>query len=125
MFGERLKDLRNQKGYSMDKLIEIYNRKYNAKMNKSTLSRYENGIQEPIYTVVVNFANFFDVSVDYLSGGEYQPAAETFSNEKGDAIGDIVLKLRTDNNYLKVCSKLLDLSEEQLEAVQMFLSAFK
>lgn len=69
MFGKRLKELRENNQFSMDKLIEIYNQKYNAKMNKSTLSRYENGLQEPIYTVVVNFADFFNVSVDYISGG--------------------------------------------------------
>lgn len=69
MFGKRLKELRENSGYSMDKLVELYNCKYDAKMNKSTLSRYENGLQEPIYTVVVNLANFFNVSVDYISGG--------------------------------------------------------
>lgn len=51
----------------MDKLIELYNKNYNGKMNKSTLSRYENNLQVPIYTVVVNLANLFNVSVDYLS----------------------------------------------------------
>lgn len=70
MFGERLRLLRENKNYSMDRLIELYNNKYDAKMNKSTLSRYENGIQEPIYTVVVNLADFFNVSVDYLSGND-------------------------------------------------------
>lgn len=69
MFGKRLKELRENSGYSMDKLVELYNAKYDAKMNKSTLSRYENCLQDPIYTVVVNFANFFNVSVDYISGG--------------------------------------------------------
>lgn len=69
MFGKRLRELREQKHFSMDKLIELYNEKYDAKMNKSTLSRYENGLQEPMYTVVVNLADFFGVSVDYLSGG--------------------------------------------------------
>ena len=68
MFGLRLKELREQRGYSMDKLIELYNQRYNAKMNKSTLSRYENGLQDPIYTVVVNLADFFSVSLDYLTG---------------------------------------------------------
>ena len=69
MFGKRLKDLRDSHNYSMDKFIELYNQRYDAKMNKSTLSRYENGLQDPIYTVVVNLANFFGVSVDYLSCG--------------------------------------------------------
>lgn len=68
MFGKRLRELREARNLSMDKMIELYNEKYNAKMNKSTLSRYENGLQNPIYTVVKNLANFFDVPVDYLSG---------------------------------------------------------
>lgn len=67
MFGKRLKELRENNGYTMDKLIELYNKNYNGKMNKSTLSRYENNLQVPIYTVVVNLANLFNVSVDYLS----------------------------------------------------------
>ena len=70
MFGKRLKQLREEKKYSMDKLIELYNDKYDAKMNKSTLIRYENGLQDPIYTVVVNLAEILDVSVDYLSAGK-------------------------------------------------------
>ena len=67
MFSKRLKSLREDKALSMDNLIELYNKRYNAKMNKSTLSRYENGTQEPIYTVVINLAKFFNVSVDYLT----------------------------------------------------------
>lgn len=57
----------------MDKLVELYNEKFSGKMNKSTLSRYENGLQEPIYTVVVNLAKLFNVSVDYLSCADTEP----------------------------------------------------
>ena len=89
MFGNRLKDLRTQSGYSMDKLIEVYNSKYSAKMNKSTLSRYENGLQEPIYTVVVNLADFFGVTVDYLSGGDNSIEELTAEYKKADALSDI------------------------------------
>lgn len=67
MFSKRLKALRESHNMSMDKLVELYNKKYSAKMNKSTLSRYENGLQDPIYTQVVNLADFFDVSVDYIT----------------------------------------------------------
>lgn len=67
MFSKRLRQLRENNGYSMDMLTEIYNNRFNGKMNKSTLSRYENGLQEPIYTVVVNLSKLFNVSVDYLT----------------------------------------------------------
>lgn len=67
MFRERLKELRESNGYSMDKLAEIYNSTFHGKMNKSTLSRYENGLQEPMYTVVVNLSKLFNVSVDYMT----------------------------------------------------------
>ncbi len=94
MFGKRLRFLRESKNFSMDKLIELYNDKYDAKMNKSTLSRYENGIQEPIYTVVVNLADFFNVSVDYLSGNDkfvYTPETmnEIVILEKYNRLNDI------------------------------------
>ena len=56
MFGKRLKELRERNNFSMDKLVDVYNMKFNGKMNKSTLSRYENNLQEPMYTVVVNLA---------------------------------------------------------------------
>lgn len=126
MFGERLKDLRVQKGYSMDKLVELYNSKYDAKMNKSTLSRYENGIQEPIYTVVVNFANFFGVSVDYLSGGQgdnYED--ELIKHLKEDTVSDIFVRLRQDATFYDAVQKLYNLNEAQLSAVITMLSTFE
>lgn len=80
MFSKRLRELRESNHYSMDKVIDLYNEKFNGKMNKSTLSRYENGLQEPIYTVVVNLAELFGVSVDYLSGSD----VDSFFLKKGN-----------------------------------------
>ena len=79
MFGKRLRELRERNDYSMDKVIELYNTKFNGKMNKSTLSRYENGLQEPMYTVVVNLAELFGVSVDYISGAAQTESGESYS----------------------------------------------
>lgn len=67
MFKDNLKMLRKSKGYSMDELCKIYNNRFNGKMNKSTLSRYENGLQEPMLTVVRNLSEIFGVTVDDLS----------------------------------------------------------
>ena len=125
MFGRRLKELRTQKGFSMDKLIELYNSKYDAKMNKSTLSRYENGLQEPIYTVVVNLADFFNVTIDYLSGGQDDDVeAQFIRHKKNDTITDIILQLRTDSELLDMVQNISALSAEQRSAVQTLLSAF-
>lgn len=67
MFGDKLKELRKNNGYSMDRLADLYNAKFDGKLNKSTISRYENGLQEPIFTVVKNFAKLFNVTTDYLT----------------------------------------------------------
>lgn len=67
MFGDKLRELRKSNGYSMDRLAELYNKKFNGKLNKSTISRYENGLQEPIFTAVKNFAEMFNVTTDYLT----------------------------------------------------------
>ena len=67
MFNNRLKELRLLHNYTMDDLAKIYNERFNGKLNKSTISRYENGLQEPLLTVVKNFATLFGVSLDYMT----------------------------------------------------------
>lgn len=80
MFKEKLKMLRKSKGYSMDELCKIYNTRFNGKMNKSTLSRYENGLQEPMFTVVRNLSELFGVSVDDLTDNTTNDLYSQFDN---------------------------------------------
>lgn len=67
-FGKRLKELRNNNQYTMDGLCEEYNKKFDTNLNKGTLSKYENGLQEPLFTTVRNFSELFNVSVEYMIG---------------------------------------------------------
>lgn len=68
MFPNRLKELRTESGYSMDKLVELYNKRFYGKMNKSTLSRYENGKQEPSYSTACKLAKLLGTTTDDLFG---------------------------------------------------------
>ena len=68
MFGERLRNARRNKGFTLDELSKIYNDKYSAGLNKGTLSKYENGKQEPMISVVKNLSTILGVNVDYLLG---------------------------------------------------------
>ena len=56
----RLKLLRTQKGISQLKLA------MDLSMNQNSISRYENEEREADYTTLIKFADYFNVSVDYL-----------------------------------------------------------
>lgn len=68
IFSENLKAARKRKNYTLDALANEYNRNFGGGLSKGTLSKYENGKQEPMIHVVVNLAKLLDVSVDFLVG---------------------------------------------------------
>ena len=58
----RLKYLRKMRKISQLRLALDLN------MNQNTISRYENLEREADYETLIKFANYFDVSLDYLLG---------------------------------------------------------
>lgn len=60
IFGKKLKELRLEKGLSQRKLGEIFN------VCNQTVSFWESGSREPDLDALVEIAQYFDVSVDYL-----------------------------------------------------------
>ncbi len=69
IFSERLRGLRCERFLSMEKLSDEIREKYpEIRLNKSTISRYENGTQEPQMSTVAALASFFGVSPSYLIG---------------------------------------------------------
>ena len=56
----RLKELRKKKKISQLKLAMDLN------MNQNSISRYENGEREADYSTLIRFADYFNVSIDYL-----------------------------------------------------------
>ena len=58
----RLKKLRKERKISQLKLALDLN------MNQNNISRYENGEREADYETLIKFADYFNVSLDYLLG---------------------------------------------------------
>lgn len=86
-FGERLKQLRTERGLTQIELSEKVN------INYSTLSDYERGERkDPYISTIRTLANFFGVSIGYMSGD---------SDEKEDL------------NYEKINQAFTQLTEEQ------------
>jgi len=61
-FGERLAQLRKQKGISQYKLAELLG------MSRGQIANYEQGAREPDFYTLQKFTDFFEVTVDYLLG---------------------------------------------------------
>ena len=59
---EKLAELREDMGLTQEQLGDKMN------IARSTISGYENGTSQPSYAVLVQLADFFGVSLDYLFG---------------------------------------------------------
>lgn len=101
--GDRIKQLREEVGMKQGKLAEILQRDYGFITPRTTVSRWENGWQEPEVSKMKAMAQIFDVSLDYIAGitddrngkAKHEPHIATsdpgynpFFDENNDAYGE-------------------------------------
>ena len=80
---ENLRTLRKQAGLTMKQLGA------NLGMAESTVSLYENGKRSPDVQTLIRFADFFDVSLDYLLGrneGHVSAANDEMTDEEKELL---------------------------------------
>lgn len=85
-FARTLRKMREEAGYSMDAFCEKFNKKYNASLNKSTISRYENMAQEPMLTTAKNIADFFGISPSELLGYNKEKKSNFYTISTNDMV---------------------------------------
>lgn len=69
----RFKELRIQKGLTQEELITQFNDRYGKRYGASSISMFENDKRIPETQSLMDFADFFNVSVDYLLGRTDEP----------------------------------------------------
>jgi len=72
---ERLRGLRESLNISQAKLAET------SGTNQSSINRYEHGQAEAPYRVLLWYADYFDVSLDYIFGRTDKPEGVRFNNQ--------------------------------------------
>ena len=83
--GARLQELRKQKGLTQEQLAEKLN------ITNHSVSKWEKDINAPDITLLVELADLFETSVDYLLGrGENKPMVNTTHK----SIDQLVFKIR-------------------------------
>lgn len=85
--------------------------------SKSTINKIELGINDIVQSKVVKFAEVLKTTPSYIMGWEEM-------QKKNDALSDIVIRLRTDDDFLSVMETLYNLDPERLKDVKNLLSAF-
>lgn len=61
MLGDRLKELREDKGLNQDQLADMLG------ITRSAVSSYETNVNLPSLEIAVKIANIFNISLDYLT----------------------------------------------------------
>ncbi len=112
MFGKRLREIRRSRGITLEELANKHNELFGGGLNKGTLSKYENGKQEPVVSTVSNLAKILEVSTDFLLGTTDSPYLANDADE-----GKLYLTINNrDGKPVKI-----SLTADQLDRAQKAL----
>lgn len=102
--GNLLKQLREEKNVSMDKMIEDLKSLYSINIAKSTISKWENNKADPSMENAKVLCNYFNISLDYLLGlSKFKNKEEEITDYKKRMIN---FAKKHNNNFCE--SKLLN-----------------
>ncbi len=79
--GSRLRELRKRENLSQTKVAAIVG------SNQSTVARYESGNTHVPANIVIKYADYFKVSLDYIYGRIDQPQDKLYDTNHTDRIG--------------------------------------
>lgn len=110
--GQRMKQRRKELKISADELGSRLGK------DRSTIYRYEKGdIENLPLDILKPIADALQTTPQYLMGWEEV-------QKKNDAVTDIVVRMRTDNDFLSTVSGLNQLSPAQLASVKQIVETF-
>lgn len=90
-FCDRFKALRLEKGLTQDEIAKRFG------LTKTAISAYERDINEPRFEMLDTIADFFDVSIDYLSGSsDVRRPYPRIAPEEEDRLGADLISVDID-----------------------------
>ena len=85
--------------------------------SKSTINKIENGTNDIPQSKIVKFAEALETTPAALMGWEK-------IEKKADTISDVVLRMKTDSEFMSLVETLNTLDAEKIRGVKQMLSAF-
>ena len=90
--GKRLKALRESIGISQVKMAELLG------VKQSSINRYEQGLSAPSLETLVKYADYFDVSMDYIFARTDKPQGKLYEYRPKIAAGSEEMK-----QFIEMC----------------------
>ena len=107
--GDRIKQRRMELDWSQRELANKMG------YNHSTITRIETGKIDISQSRVIQFSEVLGVSIAYLMGWEEE-------QKKNDIQADIILKMRTDSDFMSVVETLYKLDKDKLQSINQMLN---
>lgn len=120
-FGERFKQLRNEKKLKQEELINEFNKIFHFSFTKSAISQYENDKRIPEIQALSAFADYFNVSVDYLLGKTDERNVDSDRLSKANSLKDELVDLMIKRGIIKDKNNI---NEDHLKLIEMSISTY-
>ena len=105
MLENRLRELRLKAGLKQEDLIKRFN------LSSGRYSQYETGKRKPDYELLIELADFYNVSLDYLLGRTNDPSPIT--------------QKKTPSYQEEVIQELEDITPEMASEIRQYISYLK
>ena len=116
-FAVRFKKLRKDTGLTQEQFLREFNQLYNRSFTAPAISQYENGKRIPEIDALLDFAEFFGVTVDYLLGNSDIPTQKEKPADEGELGENVIIYNRNGKNVKKKFTK------EQMSVIRAMLDA--
>lgn len=113
---DRLREAMNDAGMTQADLMRA------TGLHRSAISRYLLGEYEPKAHAVGKMAKALDVSEMWLFGYDV-PKQRTAAQKKNDTLAEVVVKLRSDDDFYEVVSMLAQLPPAEYASIKQLLVA--
>ena len=118
---------RNLKQVDILRLAKPFCEKYRERLGRNDLSQYVSGKTEPGQRKLFILGKALNLNPAWLMGLEVPkefPDSDS-SAKKNDALADIILKARRDEDLIELMRELCDLAPEHRQSVRAFLTLLK
>ena len=101
-FSLKLKELRQKNNLTQDQLADELNTRYHLNESKATISQFEHNKRIPDLDRLINIADYFQVSLDYLCSNKSNDNVRC--TNPGTRIKRLIKKERTISK--RICGKI-------------------